>query len=104
MARRAATARRTSFPPSPKHPPGFYLNPFPTSARSIPADDVVRACGELLAATADVPAKLLASGLAERHAIVVVSDDWLGPLVSIEDGAMPAVAPTLPAGVDCVWL
>jgi hypothetical protein len=93
-----------SMPPTRKHPPGFYLNPYPTAAWSPPGDEVVRACDEFLAVTPDIAAKLLASGLTERHAVVVVTVDWLGPLISIEDGAMPTAAPTLPGGVDCLWM
>jgi hypothetical protein len=85
-----------SHEPTVKHPPGFYLNPFPTAAWQTPADDVVRAGERFLAATPDVQAKLLASGLDERHAFVVVTVDWLGEYIAIEDGTMPSRTPALP--------
>jgi len=90
-------------PPQP-YPPGFYLNPLPTGASVPDGDDAVRACDEFLAVTPDVPAKLLASGMTQRHAVVLVTVDWLGPFSSIMNGALPKIAPTLPNGVDCLWM
>jgi hypothetical protein len=64
----------------------------------------VQACDEFLAVTPDVAGKLLASGLPERHVVVAVTVDWLGPFSSIEAGALPKTAPALPEGVDCLWM
>lgn len=93
-----------SFPPTSDRPPGFYLIQYPTGVWSPPADLVVRESDVFLAATHDVSAKLLASGLPERHAVVVVTVDQLGPFAAIKDGALPAIPPTLPNGVDCLWM
>ena len=97
-------ARCWSHPPTQLHPPGFYLNARATAAFVGDGDDAVRACDEFLAVTTDVPAKLLASGMTERHAVVLVTVDWLGPFSSIEGGVLPKIAPTLPNGVDCLWM
>src|SRR2546430_16426217 len=73
----------------------------PTAAFIGDGDSVVRACDEFWAYIQDVPAKLLASDMTERHVVTV---DWLGPFGSIESGATPQIAPTLPHGVDCLWM
>lgn len=102
-----------SHPPAEGKEPGFYILPDFTAAWSGDSSDhgdiVVRMCDEFLAdpKQADVPRKLLASGRSERHAVVVVplgGQDWLGPFGSIESGALPSIAPTLPVGVDHLWL
>lgn len=102
--RALGAARCWSHSPTQLHPPGFYLNPIPTGAIVGDGDDAVRACDEFWRAIPDVPAKLLASGMTKRHAVVVVTVDWLGPFSSIESGALPKIAPTLPKGVDCLWM
>jgi hypothetical protein len=98
----AASCR--SFPPTPDRLPGLSLIQYPTGVWSPPADVVVREANEFLAATQDVPVKLLASELPERHAVVVVTIDQLGPFAAIKDGALPATPPTLPDEVDCLWM
>jgi hypothetical protein len=90
--------------PTERHPPGFYVMPFPRGAWQSSGDDLVQACVGFLDTLRDVPAKLLASGLSERHAVVVVTIDWLGFWASIADGVWPTTAPALPDGVDCLWM
>jgi hypothetical protein len=90
--------------PTQRYPPGFYLNQLPSSVYAPDGDDAMRACDGFWAVIPDVPGKLLASGMTERHAVVVVTVDWLGPFSSIVDGALPKIAPTLPDGVDCLWI
>jgi hypothetical protein len=67
-------------------------------------NDVVRAGDAFPSDTPDVPAKLAAWGKSERHAVVLVTSDWLGALIAIEDGVVPTLAPTVPAGIDRLWL
>jgi hypothetical protein len=93
-----------SYEPTEKHPPGFYLYPAATGAWVGDGDSIVRECDAFLTATPDVASKLALSGMTERHAVVLVTVDWLGPLSAIESGAMPKIAPILPDGVDCLWL
>lgn len=93
-----------SHEPTDKHPPGFYLNPFPTGAWIGDGNDTVRACEDFLKETPDIAAKLSASDFGERHAVIIVTIDWLGPFSSIEGGALPTTPPTLPEGVDCLWM
>lgn len=98
----AASCR--SSPPTRDRPAGFHLVQYPSGVWSPPGDVVVQEADKFLAATHDVSAKLLASGLTERHAVLVVTVDQLGPFVAIKDGALPARSPTLPNGVDCLWM
>jgi hypothetical protein len=102
--RSLGVTRRWSQSPTQLYPPGFYFNPLPTGALVGDGDDAVRACDEFWAVTPDVPAKLLASGMTEPDAVVAVTVDWLGPFSSIAAGALPKIAPTLPNGVDCLWM
>jgi len=87
------------------HPPGFYLWPV-TKGAAWPGDGdaIVRECDQFLSTVPDVSAKLAASGLSERHAVVVVTVDWFQLFASVEYGALPAIPPSLPEGVDCLWL
>lgn len=94
-----------SSPPTPNRPPGFSLHPFSTGVWSPHVDEAVHQSGEILA-TKNVAAKLLASDLDidKRHAVIMVTIDQLGPFVAIEDGELPTEPPTLPNGVDCLWM
>jgi len=76
---------------------------------------IVAWCGALLAQEADVPSKLANSGFTERHAFLVPTMQgdltiyralWSKPLPGQPNAtpALPTVAPTLPAGVECVWI
>jgi hypothetical protein len=102
--RALGAARCWSFSPTEQRPPGFFLNAPPSGAIGGDGNDAVQACNEFLARTPDVPAKLLASGITEGHVVVVVTVDWLRPFSSIAAGALPTMAPTLPEGVDCLWM
>ncbi|WP_326560029.1 hypothetical protein [Micromonospora sp. NBC_01796] len=93
-----------SFPPTEQRPPGFRLNPLPTGAWEHSADDAVRECVEFLHATPDVLGKLLASGAPERHAVVIVTVDWLEAFAALRHGSTPTAAPDLPEGVECLWM
>src|SRR5262249_41112338 len=57
-----------SFDPTVKHSPGFYLWPVTKGAWVGEGEDIVRECDQFLPTVPDVPAKLVASGLSERHA------------------------------------
>ena len=94
-----------SFDATVGHPPGFYLWPV-TKGAAWPGDGdaIVRECDQFLSTVPDVSAKLAASGLSERHAVVVVTVDWFQLFASVEYGALPAIPPSLPEGVDCLWL
>jgi len=88
--------------PTERWPGGFRLNAFPSAAWNSTGEEVMHATEQFLSAASDVAAKLLASGLPERHAAIVVTVDWLGVLSSILDGVLPESPPTLPHGVDCL--
>jgi hypothetical protein len=93
-----------SFEPTDMHPPGYYLWPPPKGAFVGDGEHIVRECDQFLATVPDVPARLVASRLPERHAVVVVTVDRFDLFVALESGALPTTPPTLPDGVDCLWL
>jgi hypothetical protein len=87
-----------------RRPPGFYLLSDWKFEWGGDGDDIVRRCEEFIRTVPDVTQKLKASGFSERHAIVVVTPDWVGPFGGIQHGPMPTLSPTLPAGISDVWL
>ncbi|MBF9134238.1 hypothetical protein I0C86_35685 [Plantactinospora sp. S1510] len=91
-------------PATSRHPPGFYLWPFPSASWSIEIDEVVQRCEALLDASSDVIHKLSISGLRERHVVIIVTVDWLGEFGALIDGATPARAPRLPEGMVGLWI
>lgn len=93
-----------SFAPTSQHPPGYYLSPATKGSWASDSDDAVRELDRFLPTVPDVPAKLLASGLPQRHAVVIVTVDLFDFFCALDTGELPRLAPTLPAGVDCVWL
>jgi hypothetical protein len=93
-----------STPPTKAYPPGCCLLPDFKFEWGGEGDEVVRRCDEFLPTVPDVASKLIASGLPERHAVVVVTVDWVGPFGGIQSGPVPTLGPTLPEGVDRLWL
>lgn len=89
---------------TPERPPGFLLLPDSRCERGGEGDDIVRRCEQFLATVPDVTSKLVASGLPERHVVVVVTVDWVGPFGGIQVGPLPTISPTLPEGIERLWL
>lgn len=90
--------------PTAQHPPGYYLLSDFKSEWGGEGDEIVRRCDEFLPAVPDVASKLVRSDLAERHAVVVVTVDWVGPFGGIQYGPVPTRSPILPKGIDRLWL
>jgi hypothetical protein len=96
--RERGAIRCRSYPPPSNHRGGFSFRAPSTSAQAIPADEMVGLCVEFLAGQPDVASKLAASGLSERHAVVVVTADWLDWFVALADGGLPTSPPTSQTG------
>lgn len=84
--------------------PGFYLLSDWRSEWGGEGDDIVRRCDAFIQSVPDVTQKLLASRRPERHIVIVVTPDWVGPFGGIQHGPLPGMAPTLPDGINGVWL
>ncbi|ROO51172.1 hypothetical protein EDC02_6040 [Micromonospora sp. Llam0] len=102
--RALGVASCTSTAPTEKHPPGFYINPAAVAAFAGDGDGALRKAEALLLEVTDVVAKLQLSGTAERHAVIMITHDWLGPHTALEGDAVPNTPPELPDGIDCLWL
>lgn len=92
--------------PTPKHPPGFSVTLDAFGAWVGDGGSVRKFCEEFLAdeKQADVLAKLRQAEADERHAVIILTADELGPLTAIDDGALPTSAPALPPEVDWLWV
>ncbi len=92
--------------PTPKHPPGFSVTPDAFAAWVGDGDRVRKLCEEFLAdeLQADVLAKLRQAEADERHAVIILTADKLGPFTAIDGGAFPTSAPVLPPEVDWLWV
>ena len=91
--------------PTPRHPPGFYVWPDSFAAFVGDGESVRKFCEEFLAdeKQADVRAKLRRAEADERHVVIILTADELGPFTAIDDGALPTSAPLLPPEVDWLW-
>lgn len=91
--------------PTPKHPAGFYVTPDAFAAWVGDGESVRKFCEEFLAdeKEADVLAKLRRAKADERHAVMIITADALGPFTAIDGGALPTSPPVLPPEVDWLW-
>jgi hypothetical protein len=91
--------------PTSKHPPGFYVTPDASAAWVGDGESARKFCEEFLAdeKQADVLAKLRRAEADERHAVIILTADELGPFTAIDSGALPTSAPILPPEVDWLW-
>jgi hypothetical protein len=92
--------------PTPKHPPGFYVTPEAFAAWVGDGDDARKMCEEFLAneKQADVLEKLRQAEADERHVVIILTADELGPFTAIDGGALPTGAPVLPPEVEWLWV
>jgi len=92
--------------PTPKHPPGFYVTPDAFAVWVGDGESARKFCEEFLAneKQADVLAKLRRAEVDERHAVIILTADELGPFTAINGGALPTSAPVLPPEVDWLWV
>lgn len=96
----------SAYPSTAKHPPGYYVLPDAFASWAGDGDDVAQFCGEFLAddKQADVLAKLRKSDLNERHAIIILTTDQLGPHTVVDMGLLPRIPPIMPADIDWLWV
>jgi hypothetical protein len=92
--------------PTPKHPPGFSVTLDAFAAWVGDGESARKFCEEFLAdeKQADVLAKLRRAEADERHVVIILTTDELGPFTAIDDGALPTSAPVLPPEVDWLWV
>jgi hypothetical protein len=92
--------------PTPKHPPGFGVTPDAFAAFVGDGERARKFCEEFLAdeKQTDVLAKLRRAEADERHAVIILTVDALGPFSAIDGGALPTRAPVLPPEVDWLWV
>jgi hypothetical protein len=94
-------------PPNHAVPPGYHLNPQSTWTFTQDIAHAARRSVEFLLAPpqADVLAKLRNANADERHAVIVVTHQWLDVLHEIRDGTtLPTTPPTLPTELDGMWI
>lgn len=60
--------------------------------------------GELSERWTDVARKLIGADQDEKHALVLLVDDVVGPMWAIEEGKTPTRPPDLPDGLDGLWI
>jgi hypothetical protein len=91
--------------PTPKHPPGFYVTPDAFAAWVGDGERARKFCEGFLADAkqADILSKLRRAEANERHAVIILTVDTLGPFTAIDGGALPISAPVLPPEVDWLW-
>jgi hypothetical protein len=92
--------------PTEQHPPGFYVSPDAFGGWVGDGDSALRFCEEFLTDEnqADVLAKLNQEPAEERHAVVILTTDQIGPYIAIDTGGLPTRPPELPWEVDWLWV
>lgn len=92
--------------PTHRHPPGFYITPDSFATWAGDGESARKFSEDFLAdeKQADVLAKLRRAEADERHAVIILTADELGPFTAIDGGALPISAPVLPPEVDWLWV
>ena len=95
-----------AYPPGQDHSPGFYVYPEATGLWAGDGDDIRLFCERFLRdeAQADVIAKLTASGAAERHVVIIATEDQFGLHRAVDTGLKPGAAPDLDSCIDWLWV
>ena len=90
----------------PNIPPASMSHLMPPRHGSGDGESARKFCEEFLAVEkqGDVLAKLRRSEADERHAVIILTADELGPFTAIDGGALPISAPVLPPEVDWLWV
>ncbi len=97
----------SSTQPTTMHPAGFFLMPNILTAWVGNGDDVLQFCESFLAddlggSKAD---KLRRAETAdERHVVIILTAEQLGPHTAVDTGELPTHSPDLPQGVDWLWV
>lgn len=93
--------------PTEDHPPGFFVMPKILTAMVGDGDNVVQFCQMLLATdlgSSKVDKLRRAEMANERHVVIIMTPDQLGPHTAVHTGEMPTQPPDLPQGVDWLWV
>jgi hypothetical protein len=95
-----------AFPPTARHPPGFYVYPEATGTWVGNGEEIRLFCEKFLSdpAQADVLRKLAGSGADERHAVVIATQGQLGLHTAVDLHLTPSQAPALDNCVDWLWV
>jgi hypothetical protein len=96
----------SSSQPTAKHPPGFYLMPNARAAWVGNGENVRQFCEDFLA---DKPGrskvdKLRRAKADERHLVIILTMDQVGPHTAVDTGELPVNPPDLPQGIDWLWV
>ncbi|MFG2095345.1 hypothetical protein [Streptomyces sp. NPDC048612] len=93
-------------PPTEKHPPGYYVMPASWGGGVPEIDQAVSSACELMNSRAMIKLRrqLAAADADERHAFLIYGWEYMEAVPLSQDGALPGLAPTLPSGIDGVWL
>jgi hypothetical protein len=97
----------SSTEPTQMHPPGFYLHPNVVTTMVGDGNAVVEFCESFLAGnlgTSKVDKLRRAKAADERHVVIVLTTDELGPHVAVATGELPTRAPNLPHGIEWLWV
>lgn len=94
-----------SSPPTAKHPPGFYLLTDGLGGWVGDGESVRRFCEDFLAGPGKSKVEKLRRAIAdERHAVIILTMDEVGPHTAVDTGELPTNPPNLPSGVDWLWV
>jgi len=104
--RRLHISSCVALPPTPRHPPGFYVYPEATGAWVGDGEEIRLFCETFLSdpAQADVIRKLAGSGASERHAVVIATQGQLGLHTAVDLSLTPTQAPALDSRIDWLWV
>ncbi|WP_416530934.1 hypothetical protein [Streptomyces coelicoflavus] len=93
-------------PPTEKHPPGYYVMPASWGGGVPEIDQAVSSACELMSSRAmtKLRKQLAAANADERHAFLIYGWEYMEAVPLSQEGALPGLAPTLPPGIDGVWL
>lgn len=108
MLRKVGIETCSSTVPTEMHPPGFFLMPKVMTGMVGDGDYVMQFCQMLLATelgrSKEVDKLRRAEMASERHLVIILTADQLGPHTAVHTGEMPTQPPDLPQGVDWLWV
>ncbi|MGW6472371.1 hypothetical protein [Streptomyces nigra] len=92
--------------PTEKHPPGYYVMPASWGGGVPEIDQAVSSACELLSSRAmnKLRKQLAAADADERQAFLIYGWEYMEAVPLSQEGMLPDLEPTLPPGIDGVWL
>ncbi|KIF70058.1 hypothetical protein HY68_18195 [Streptomyces sp. AcH 505] len=93
-------------PQTEKHPPGYYVMPASWGGGVPEIDQAVSSACELICGRAmtKLRKQLAAADADERHAFLIYGWEYMEALPLSHGVVLPSFAPTLPSGIDGIWL